>query len=90
MRRLGAPWGTEVNEPGGRLFGEATLKPGQRRKLYEWEVPFYTTIVLAGVMLGFGLTSRPEAPVEAEIRAEAERRVAALGLDDDDEEKASA
>lgn len=79
-----------MNEPGGRLFGEPILKPGQRRKLFEWEVPIYGTIVIAGLMLGFGLTSRPEPPMKAEIQAEAERRVAALMLDADDGDNAGA
>lgn len=66
------------------MFGEAILKPGERRKLFEWEVPFYVTTVLSAVIVGVGLSSRPESKLHMEIQKEAEKRVAALGLDDDD------
>mmetsp|Transcript_4381 Transcript_4381/g.7691 ORF Transcript_4381/g.7691 Transcript_4381/m.7691 type:complete len:111 (-) Transcript_4381:1017-1349(-) len=29
------------NEPGGKLFGEEPLKPGERRKWEDWELPWY-------------------------------------------------
>lgn len=75
-----------MNEPGGHLFGEVPLKAGETRKLQDWEPIFYTTYLLTAVMLGFGLNNRPESTAELEIEAEAQRRVALLNLDDDDEE----
>lgn len=68
-----------MNEPGGRLFGEAIRKPGERRKLFDWEVPYIGTLVLAGVMLGFGLNSRPNMSPQAWAREEALARAAARG-----------
>lgn len=52
--------GEEFNEPGGLLFGEPPLKPGEKRKWAEWEYIWYPTLFSAAVILGFGLTSRPE------------------------------
>lgn len=78
----GPPWGTDVNEPGGRLFGEAILKPGERRKLFDWEVPFYLTSVLSVVIVGVGLSSRPESKLHLEVQKEAEKRVTALLAND--------
>ncbi|CDF34618.1 unnamed protein product [Chondrus crispus] len=63
------------NEPGGRLFGEAIRQPGERRKLFDWEVPYIGTLVLAGLMLGFGLNSRPETSALVWAREEALARL---------------
>jgi hypothetical protein len=52
-------WGSEVNEPGGRLFGEAIRTRGERRSLFDWELPLYGTLAVATLMLGIGLRSRP-------------------------------
>lgn len=59
------------NEPGGRLFGEAIRKPGERRRLFDWEVPYIGTLVIAGLMLGFGLNSRPDTSITTWAREEA-------------------
>lgn len=83
MQNEGPAWGTQVNEPGGRLFGERILKPGERRKLFDWEIPVYTTYGLSVIVLYVGLTSRPESKMKQDIQKEAERRVALLGLDDE-------
>lgn len=66
-----------VNEPGGRLFGEAIRKPGERRKLFDWELPYIGTLVIAGVMLSVGLTSRPPTGSYVWAREEALARQAA-------------
>lgn len=55
----GPPWGTVVNEPGGRLFGEAIRKEGERRVPFEWEAPFLGTMAASVVILTIGLGSRP-------------------------------
>ncbi|KAI0561037.1 hypothetical protein FGB62_94g031 [Gracilaria domingensis] len=70
---------TEVNEPGGRLFGEAIRKPGERRKLFDWEVPYLGTLFLAGILLGVGLNSRPSMSADEWAKAEAKARMAARG-----------
>lgn len=60
-----------MNEPGGRLFGEAIRKPGERRKLFDWEVPYIGTLVVAGIMLTVGLNSRPTTSAQVWAREEA-------------------
>lgn len=65
-----------MNEPGGRLFGEAIRKPGERRKLFDWEIPYIGTLVLAGIILGVGLNSRPETSAVVWAREEALERLA--------------
>lgn len=65
------------NEPGGRLFGEAIRKPGERRKLYDWEIPYIGSLVIAAFMLGIGLNSRPETSAQKWAREEALARQAA-------------
>lgn len=67
----------EVNEPGGRLFGEAIRKPGERRKLFDWELPYIGTLVLSGLMLAIGLNSRPATSSYVWAREEALARQAA-------------
>lgn len=62
-----APWGSEVNEPGGRLFGEKILAKGERRVVYDWEAPYLGTLAAAGVMLYFGLKARPNTDVNVRI-----------------------
>lgn len=62
----GPEWGTEVNEPGGRLFGEAIRGPGERRQLGSWEIPLYVTMGIATLMVTVGLSSRP--PTSAKVR----------------------
>lgn len=49
------------------MFGEALRAPGERRKLFSWELPLYVTMGLATVMLTVGLTSRP--PTSATVRS---------------------
>ena len=56
----------EFNEPGGRLFGEKILAPGEKREWQIWETPFYTTMIAAAVMLGVGLNFKPN--TYAEVR----------------------
>lgn len=66
-----------MNEPGGRLFGEPILKPGERRKWFDWEAPFYLTMFTATVMLSVGLNLRPDSSVKTWAREEALARMAA-------------
>lgn len=78
LLRTGSGAGVEqINEPGGRLFGEAIRKPGERRKLFDWEIPYIGTLVVASLMLGFGLNSRPETSAAVWAREEALARLAA-------------
>lgn len=67
-RAGGAPWGTEVNEPGGRLFGEKILAPGERRVPFDWELPYLGTLALASAMLFFGLPARPKKDINVRYR----------------------
>jgi hypothetical protein len=55
-----------VNEPGGRLFGEAIRKPGERRRLFDWEYTLYPTIALSVVLFVVGFNSRP--PTSSKVR----------------------
>lgn len=83
---IGGPaWGTEVNEPGGQLFGEAPLKAGERRKIQSWEVIFYSTMLASTLILGIGLNNKPESKTIKHIEAEAQRRVALMNLDDEND-----
>ena len=66
-----------MNEPGGRLFGEAIRKPGERRQLFDWEVPFLGTMFVSAVVLYVGLTSRPDTNAYTWAREEALAREAA-------------
>lgn len=70
-----APWGSEVNEPGGRLFGEKILAEGERRVAYDWEAPYLGTLALAGVMLYFGLGARPNTDLNVRISSTIYQRV---------------
>lgn len=74
-----------MNEPGGRLFGEPILKPGERRKLYDWEAPFVGTMVIAFVMLAVGLNSQPDTNPMSWAREEAIARMAAREKEMDEE-----
>ena len=64
-----------MNEPGGRLFGEALRAPGERRKLFDWEVPLYTTYALAFLVVSVGLSSRPKNSATVRILASLLREV---------------
>jgi hypothetical protein len=63
---LGPKWGTFVNEPGGRLFGEAIRKPGERRQWFDWEYTIYPTIALSVLLVVVGFNSRP--PTSSKVR----------------------
>ena len=69
---------TEFNEPGGRLFGEAIRQPGERRQLFDWELPYIGSLMAAGVILVVGLNSKPETSPKVWAREEAIARQAAL------------
>lgn len=82
VTRAGGAPAEEVNEPGGRLFGEAIRKPGERRKLFDWEVPYVGSLIVASVMLAVGLNSRPETNSYVWAREEAiARQAAEIGSD---------
>lgn len=68
----GPAWGTEVNEPGGRLFGEKIRQPGERRVPFDWELPYIGTLVVGAAMLFFGLPARPT--TDANVRSYARLR----------------
>lgn len=48
------------NEPGGYLFGEPPLKPGEKRKWEDWEAPFYYGFGIAILVGGLGLYFKPD------------------------------
>lgn len=49
----------DLNEPGGRLFGEPIRAPGERRVWFDWEYAQYAGMGSAVVLLVVGLGSRP-------------------------------
>jgi len=47
------------NEPGGLLFGEPPLKPGQKRQWEDWELPWYTFLGGGLFIFVFGVAQKP-------------------------------
>eukprot|EP00296_Roombia_truncata_P009649 JP448268.1.p1 GENE.JP448268.1~~JP448268.1.p1 ORF type:complete len:120 (+),score=19.39 JP448268.1:26-361(+) len=48
-----------------RLFGEAPLKPGEKREREDWELPVYGAGILSTIILGIGLNFKPETSLKA-------------------------
>ncbi|GAB0494130.1 hypothetical protein MMPV_005420 [Pyropia vietnamensis] len=66
----------DVNEPGGRLFGEPLRAPGERRVWYDWEYTQYASFLTATVLVVVGLGSRPGKTFKETVDEDAARRVA--------------
>lgn len=67
----------DINEPGGRLFGERIRAPGESRVWFDWEYAQYASMATAVVLLVVGLGSRPGKSYKQEAEEEAARRLAA-------------
>lgn len=72
----GGFWGEGQNTPGGNLFNESPLPPGQARKWESWEAPWYFAFGAAGVILAVGLGSKPNTSLEAWGREQAQQSLA--------------
>lgn len=66
--------GTQTHK-NGYLFGETPPKEGARRVRESWELPYFLTFSLAGVMLYFGLNSKPNTSLVDWAREEAQKRL---------------
>ncbi|XP_059646353.1 uncharacterized protein LOC132292523 [Cornus florida] len=50
--------------PNGYLFNRTPPPPGQSRKWEDWELPCYITSFLTIVILGVGLSAKPDLTIE--------------------------
>ena len=64
--------GTKERE--GLLFNETPPAPGQSRKWESWEPIWYTTMAACAIILGVGLSVKPETSVHVKAREEMLRR----------------
>lgn len=76
-----APWAPtghahDINEPGGRLFGEPIRAPGERRVWFDWEYAYYAGLGSATVLLVVGLGSQPGKSFDDTVEADAAQRLA--------------
>ena len=77
LRSEGPPggwWSPGTHEPTGHLFGET---PGVKRVWEDWEMPWYFTLVAATVMLGVGLSAKPDTSLVNWAHKEAAKRLEA-------------
>ncbi|KAF6158637.1 hypothetical protein GIB67_040151 [Kingdonia uniflora] len=51
-------------KPNGYLFNRTPPPPGESRKWEDWELPYYLTGFLTVVILGVGLTAKPDMTIE--------------------------
>lgn len=76
----GREWGGrdahDINEPGGRLFGEPIRAPGERRVWFDWEYAYYAGLGSAAVLLVVGLGSQPGKSFDDTVEADAAQRLA--------------
>ena len=54
---------------------------GESRVWEDWEAPYYLTMAATVVILGVGLTAKPDTSLEGWAREEAQRRMAAEEAD---------
>ncbi|KAI9014180.1 ESSS subunit of NADH:ubiquinone oxidoreductase-domain-containing protein [Hyaloraphidium curvatum] len=66
-------------EPGGYLFNEKPLPPGQKRKWEWWEAPIYTGFVGGVVVFAYLYSKKPDHKPTVWARVEAERRLEERG-----------
>lgn len=52
------------DRPKGFAFNRTPPPPGQSRKWEDWELPFYVTSFLTIVILGVGLSAKPDLTIE--------------------------
>ncbi len=76
---LGFEWfGPHTQERhNGVLFNETPPPPKQKMKWEDWELPYYATGIMAGVLLAVGLSAKPDARIETWARKQAVERLAA-------------
>eukprot|EP00252_Welwitschia_mirabilis_P015003 TRINITY_DN33107_c0_g1_i1.p1 TRINITY_DN33107_c0_g1~~TRINITY_DN33107_c0_g1_i1.p1 ORF type:complete len:123 (-),score=16.28 TRINITY_DN33107_c0_g1_i1:37-405(-) len=61
----GSRWGPGTQERApGYLFNRTPPPTGQKRKWEDWELPYYTTGVLAVIILVVGLNAKPDTTLE--------------------------
>eukprot|EP00270_Netrium_digitus_P008477 TRINITY_DN2538_c0_g1_i1.p1 TRINITY_DN2538_c0_g1~~TRINITY_DN2538_c0_g1_i1.p1 ORF type:complete len:114 (+),score=5.83 TRINITY_DN2538_c0_g1_i1:76-417(+) len=70
-RYPGGWWGPGTHEPSGYLFGESPPPPGQTRQWEDWELPYYATMVTTAVLLGLGLSAKPDTSITGWAREQA-------------------
>jgi hypothetical protein len=69
-------WGPGTQErPNGYVLNRTPLPPGQKRKWEDWELPYYITGVLSVVILGVGLTAKPDTTIETWAHKKAVERM---------------
>ncbi|KAF5205286.1 ESSS subunit of NADH:ubiquinone oxidoreductase (Complex I) protein [Thalictrum thalictroides] len=74
-------------KPNGYLFNRTPPPPGQSRKWEDWELPCYVTSFLTIVILGVGLSAKPDFTIEtwahqkALERLEAQKKIALSNAD---------
>ncbi|KNA10863.1 hypothetical protein SOVF_140370 [Spinacia oleracea] len=72
--------------PNGYLFNRPPPPPGQSRKWEDWELPCYVTSFLTIVILGVGLTAKPDLTLETWAHQKALERLQAQQLSSDSSE----
>ncbi|XP_047317329.1 uncharacterized protein LOC124920811 [Impatiens glandulifera] len=79
-------WSTPGHQerPNGYLFNRTPPPPGQSRTWEDWELPCYITSFLTIVILGVGLSAKPDLTIETWAHQKALERLAAAVSDDSD------
>lgn len=72
-------WSSPGNQerPHGYPFARTPPPPGQSRKWEDWELPYYLTWFLTVVILGVGLSAKPDLTIETWAHEKALERLAA-------------
>ncbi|KZO95054.1 hypothetical protein CALVIDRAFT_538520 [Calocera viscosa TUFC12733] len=77
--RRSAHGGPHYNEPSGWLFGEKPPPPGQKRKLEDWELPWYIGMYGGLLVCGIALAFKPDTSIQTWAMKEARERMDARG-----------
>ncbi|XP_059669562.1 uncharacterized protein LOC132314757 [Cornus florida] len=82
-----SPWTSPGHQerPNGYLFNRIPPPPGQTRKWEDWELPCYITSFLTIVILGVGLSAKPDLTIETWAHQKALERLEAQKLTVSDE-----
>ncbi|KAJ9695727.1 hypothetical protein PVL29_010951 [Vitis rotundifolia] len=64
------------DRPNGYLFNRTPLPPGQTRQWEDWELPCYVTSFLTVIILGVGLSAKPDLTIETWAHQKALERLA--------------
>jgi len=71
----GGFFGEGVSKPQGYMYGETPPKPGEWRQAESWELPWNLTFyVFTPVVLGLGLSAKPDSSYVSWGKWEAKRR----------------